>query len=140
MDLKKQLEDFIRIINYFNSSISKIKNIGGVPYESLGNGLDRSGDFLYEENQISYRFHGAGCLIIYNGVSVNYDIVATGTPNTSIKITASDLLFFINSKSSLSKFEIEDVDESIPLLIEKKLIKKVPNTLGQYEVISINNY
>jgi len=133
-ELSKALKAFERYVTKFNETLMNKYMLEKNPIHVIGKIVPKSDTIVIDGQHVSYRYHGAGCSVIYGTIQLEFDII----PNESIKITPWKFEQFLITYLKLDNnlFNQDEVYNYLILLEREGLLKKVPYTLGQFELTS----
>lgn len=132
-ELKNLLEEYELYIYTFNDAIQKEYSLSISPLiASRQRVIPSKGFIMIDGNKFDYFFHGSGCSLIIDNVSVDfdYDLVKDGLGNNDWiykQFSAYQLWGFIKSKekSNMQLCDEKIFSENIKLLEVEGYIKKV---------------
>lgn len=139
--LEEKIKEFLELIKKFVLQVKKFEsclihefNLEGNPYDFSGKNFPKKGTFIFEENIVSYWFHGAGCTFEYEGEIYDYDI-APSTEN-SIKISVWKFQRFLKTTSdnSFSLTSSNDLLEYFNLFEKQGILKRFLPAYDLFEI------
>jgi hypothetical protein len=130
------LKKLVVLIRNFEDQLILDYNINDRFQNHLGKDLPYTGNLMLGQDEITFRFHGAGCEVVSEQYSFDYSFIPT--TDNRIKITPGKFLNFIKSiddSNSVHGISLKEIYILFNELERSEVILKMSIGLASYEII-----